>query len=106
MGDGQAPSTILTPEHYDKARETIAASGFDAAMQTKIALFLGAAKSVNAAILGAVECSRRITIAYPSSTQYSARNRIRGVAGARHALVVELGDLCPGRQAGDIAVDP
>jgi hypothetical protein len=34
-------------------------------MQTKIALFLGAAKSVNAAILGAVELQPKITIAYP-----------------------------------------
>ena len=56
---------ILTPEHYDKARATIAGRGFDADMQTRISLFLGAAKSVNAAILGAVELQPRITIAYP-----------------------------------------
>ena len=34
-------------------------------MQTWISLFLGAAKSVNAAILGAVELQPQITIAYP-----------------------------------------
>ena len=34
-------------------------------MQTRISLFLGAAKSVNAAILGAVELQPQITIAYP-----------------------------------------
>ena len=56
---------ILTPEHYDRARETIAARGFDAAVQTKISLFLGAVKAVNAAILGAVELQPQTTIAYP-----------------------------------------
>jgi hypothetical protein len=55
----------LTAGHYDKARAAIAARGFDSDMQTRIALFLGAAKSVNAAILGAVELQPKITIAYP-----------------------------------------
>jgi hypothetical protein len=82
-----------------QGRATIAARGFDADMQTRISLFLGAAKSVNAAILGAVECSRRSRSPTPSSTAVLPRGRIRGAAGARHALVVELGDLCPGRQA-------
>jgi hypothetical protein len=56
----------LAPAHYDEARATIAARGFGADMQTRISLFLGAAKSVNAAILGVVELQPRITIAYPS----------------------------------------
>ena len=56
---------ILTPAHYDKARAVVAARGFDAEVQTRISLFLGAAKSVNAAILGAVELQPQITIAYP-----------------------------------------
>jgi hypothetical protein len=55
----------LMPEHYDKARAAIAARGFNADVQTKISLFVGAAKSVNAAILGAVELQPQITIAYP-----------------------------------------
>ena len=55
----------LTQEHYDKARAVIAAHGFGADMQTRISLFLGAAKSVNAAILGAVELQPQVTIAYP-----------------------------------------
>ena len=56
---------ILTAAHYDKARATIATRGFDADMQSRISLFLGAAKSVNAAILGAVELQPKITIVYP-----------------------------------------
>jgi hypothetical protein len=55
----------LTQEHYDKARAAIAAQGFGADMQTRISLFLGAAKSVNAAILGAVELQPQVTIAFP-----------------------------------------
>ena len=55
----------LTPKLYDEARAAIAARGFDADVQTKISLFLGAAKSVNAAILGAVELQPKVTIAYP-----------------------------------------
>jgi hypothetical protein len=55
----------LTQEHYDRARAAIAAQGFGADMQTRISLFVGAAKSVNAAILGAVELQPRITAAYP-----------------------------------------
>ncbi len=56
---------MLTPQHYDKARATIAVRGFDADVQTKISLFVGAAKAVNAAILGAVELQPKVTIAYP-----------------------------------------
>ena len=55
----------LTQEHYDKARAVIAAHGFGADMQTRISLFLGAAKSVNAAILGAVELQPQVTVAFP-----------------------------------------
>jgi hypothetical protein len=55
----------LTQEHYDRARAAIAAHGFGADMQTRISLFLGAAKLINAAILGAVELQPRITIAFP-----------------------------------------
>ena len=56
----------LAAAHYDDARATIAARGFGTDMQTRISLFLVAAKSVNAAILGAVELQPRITIAYPA----------------------------------------
>ena len=56
----------LKPEHYDNARAAIAARGFGADIQTRISLFLVAAKSVNAAMLGAVELQPKITIAYPS----------------------------------------
>jgi hypothetical protein len=56
---------ILTAQHYDKALATIAARGFDPDVQTKISLFVGAAKAVNAAILGAVELQPQITITYP-----------------------------------------
>jgi hypothetical protein len=56
----------LAAAHYDDARATIAARGFGTDMQTRISLFLIAAKSVNAAILGAVELQPRVTIAYPS----------------------------------------
>jgi hypothetical protein len=56
----------LTTAHYDKAREAITARGFDAEVQTKIALFVGAAKAVNGAILGAIELQPQVTIAYPS----------------------------------------
>jgi hypothetical protein len=55
----------LAPAHYDNARAAIAARGFGTDVQTRISLFLGAAKSVNAAILGAVELQPQITIAYP-----------------------------------------
>ncbi len=55
----------LTQEHYDRARAVIAEHGFGADMQTRISLFLGAAKSVNAAILGAVELQPQVTIAFP-----------------------------------------
>jgi len=52
-------------ELFDRARATIAARGFDADAQTKIALFLGAAKSINAALLGACELLPSTGIAYP-----------------------------------------
>jgi hypothetical protein len=55
----------LTQEHYDRARAGIAAHGLGADTQTRISLFLGAAKSINAALLGAVELQPRITIAFP-----------------------------------------
>lgn len=54
-----------TVQQYDKARAAIAARGFDARVQTQIALFLGAAKSIHAAILGAVELQPQVTTAYP-----------------------------------------
>ena len=54
-----------TSQQYDAARAVIAERGFDTAVQTKISLFLGAAKAVNATILAAAELQPRITIAYP-----------------------------------------
>ena len=56
---------ILTADLYDRARAAIAARGFDADVQTRIALFLGAAKSINGAILGAMELQPQVTAAYP-----------------------------------------
>ncbi|MEJ5988488.1 hypothetical protein WG902_00695 [Ramlibacter sp. PS3R-8] len=50
---------------YDDARAAIAAGGFGADTQTRISLFLGAARQVNAAILGAVELQPQVTVAYP-----------------------------------------
>lgn len=55
----------MTPELYDRARDALRTRGFDAGTQTKIALFAGAAKSVNAAIMGAAELQPQITAAYP-----------------------------------------
>jgi hypothetical protein len=55
----------LTLQLYDRARAAIAARGFDAETQTKISLFVGAAKNVNAAILGAIELQPQVTVAYP-----------------------------------------
>ena len=55
----------LAQEHYDRARAAIAARGLGADMQTRIAIFLGAAKSVNAAILCAVELQPQVTVAFP-----------------------------------------
>ena len=55
----------MTPELYDRAREAIGARGFDAETQTRIALFVGAAKNVNAAILAAIELQAQVTVAYP-----------------------------------------
>ena len=55
----------LTLQLYDRARAAIAARGFDADTQTKIGLFVGAAKNVNAAILGAIELQPQVTVAYP-----------------------------------------
>jgi hypothetical protein len=55
----------MTPKAYDRARAALAARGFDPDAQTKIALFVGAAKSVNAAILAAAELQPEITVAYP-----------------------------------------
>lgn len=55
----------MRKELYDRARAAIAARGFDAEIQTRIALFLGATKNVNAAILAAAELQPQVTVAYP-----------------------------------------
>jgi hypothetical protein len=55
----------LTPAHYDRARAAIAARGFDAEVQSKIALFVGATQAINATILAAVELQPQVTVAYP-----------------------------------------
>ncbi|MGE5161144.1 MAG: hypothetical protein ACM3O5_06535 [Betaproteobacteria bacterium] len=55
----------VTLELYDRARAAIAARGFDAEVQTKIALFAGAAKNINATILGAIELQPQANIVYP-----------------------------------------
>ena len=48
-----------TLQLYDRARAAIAARGFDPEVQTRIALFVGAAKCVNAAILAAKNAGLR-----------------------------------------------
>jgi hypothetical protein len=50
---------------YDRARASIAARGLDADVQTRIALFVGAAKSVNAAIMAGFALQPQVTAAYP-----------------------------------------
>lgn len=42
----------MTPELFDAARSRLATAGFDAEMQTRISVFLGAAKNINAALMG------------------------------------------------------
>ncbi len=42
----------MTPELFDAARTRLATAGFNAEMQTRISVFLGAAKSINAVLLG------------------------------------------------------
>ena len=54
-----------TLQLYDRARAAIAARGFDPEVQTRIALFVGAAKCVNAAILAAVELQPQVSVVYP-----------------------------------------
>jgi hypothetical protein len=50
---------------YDRARAAMAASRFDATAQTKIALFVGTAKVVNAAIMFGFEMHPDAGVAYP-----------------------------------------
>jgi hypothetical protein len=45
----------MTPELFDAARGRLERSGFDPDAQTKIALFLNAAKTSNATFLGAAQ---------------------------------------------------
>ena len=60
-----AASTSRIVELYDAARASLAQSGPTADAQTKIALFLGAAKGVNAAMLAPGALATSTTIAYP-----------------------------------------
>jgi hypothetical protein len=53
------------PELYDRARTALRARGFDADTQTRIALFLGSAKNMNAAIFAWAELQPQVTVAYP-----------------------------------------
>ena len=50
---------------YDRARDAIAAAGFDSGTQTRVALFLGAVKSLNAALLAAAEWLPANSAVYP-----------------------------------------
>jgi hypothetical protein len=43
----------MTPELFDAARSRLAMTGFDAQMQTRISIFLGATKNINVALMGA-----------------------------------------------------
>ena len=56
---------MTTQALFDRAREAITARGFDPDMQTRIALFVGTAKNVNLALLGAAELLPPTGIAYP-----------------------------------------
>ena len=56
---------MTTPALYDRARGAIAASGFDSDTQTRIALFVGTVKSLNAALLAAAEFLPTTGTAYP-----------------------------------------
>ena len=50
---------------FDRARDAIAASGFDSDTQTRIALFVGATKSLHATLLAAAELLPATSVAYP-----------------------------------------
>ena len=56
---------MIGAELYDRARTHLAASGFDSDTQTRIALFLGTVKSLNAALLAAAELLPANSAAYP-----------------------------------------
>ena len=56
---------LISAALYDRAREAIAASGFDSDTQTRIALFVGTVKSLNAALLAAAELLPATSPAYP-----------------------------------------
>lgn len=55
----------VTARLYDRARAALDERGFDADAQTKIALFVGAAKTINATMLAAGELAPAVTVAYP-----------------------------------------
>ena len=55
---------MISAALYDRAREAIAASGFDSDTQTRIALFVGTVKSLNAALLAAAELLPATSPAY------------------------------------------
>jgi hypothetical protein len=50
---------------YDLARSVVTERGFDADLQTKVALFLGATSSINAALLAPAQLPASATAAYP-----------------------------------------
>lgn len=50
---------------YDRARDVIGRTGFDSDTQTRIALFVGTVKSLNAALLAQVELLPATGAAYP-----------------------------------------
>ena len=56
---------MISAALYDRAREAIAASGFDSDTQTRIALFVGTVKSLNAALLAATQLLPAASAAYP-----------------------------------------
>ena len=56
---------MISATLYDRAREAIAASGFDSDTQTRIALFVGTVKSLNAALLAAAQLLPATSAAYP-----------------------------------------
>ena len=56
---------MIDAARYDRARDAIAVSGFDSDTQTRIALFVGTAKALNAALLAAAGMLPLKSAAYP-----------------------------------------
>ena len=93
------------PRRYDKARSAVAQRGFDADMQTKISLFVGATRSSTRRSLAPSSAAgagqRRLSVRARAVLQGA---RIRVVALATDTLDDESLDLCRGRRADSAVV--